>query len=119
MWRKAAKSAAKKATTGKKLSAVTLLAPVARPGKILCAAGNYQKHIEEGGGKRLDKSINVPKLFMKPSTAVAGPGEAVALPTTSKTMDWELELGVIIGKRGRNIPVAEALDYVEIGRAHV
>lgn len=109
---KAAKAAAKKATSGKKLSGVTLLAPIARPGKILCAAGNYQKHIEEGGGKRLDKSKNVPKLFMKPSTAVAGPGEIVPMPTTSRTMDWELELGVIIGKRGRNIPVSEALDYV-------
>ncbi len=109
---KAAKAAAKKAEGGKKLSSVTLLAPILRPGKILCAAGNFQKHIEEGGGKRLDKRINVPKLFMKPSTSVAGPGETVAVPTTSNTMDWELELGVIIGKRGRNIPVAEALDYV-------
>lgn len=109
---KAARSAAKKAEGGKKLASVTLLAPILRPGKILCAAGNYQKHIEEGGGKRIDKRIVVPKLFMKPSTAVAGPGQEVPHPTTSNTMDWELELGVIIGKRGRNIPVEEALDYV-------
>ena len=44
--------------------------------------------------------------------SAAAPGETIPMPTTSNTMDWELELGVIIGKRGKNIPVEDALSYV-------
>lgn len=110
----AALAAAKAVTggAGVPIGSVTLLAPMARPPKLLAAAGNYQAHIVEGGAAPVDKSNKVPKLFLKPSTSVAAPGEAIPMPTTSKTMDWELELGVIIGKRGRNIPVERALEYV-------
>ena len=55
-------------------------APIRRPGKLLAVAGNFQAHIEEGGGQRVDKTKIVPKLFIKPSSAIIGPGEAVALP---------------------------------------
>lgn len=97
---------------GVPIGSVQLLAPMARPPKLLAAAGNYQAHILEGGAPPVDKSNKVPKLFLKPSTSVAGPGETIPMPTTSKTMDWELELGIIIGKRGRNIPLEKALEYV-------
>jgi 2-keto-4-pentenoate hydratase/2-oxohepta-3-ene-1,7-dioic acid hydratase in catechol pathway len=107
-----AREAARTASGGVPLSSVTLLAPLARPPKLLAAAGNYQAHIEEGGAKRVDKTVIVPKLFLKPSSSVTGPGAPIPLPTTSKTTDWELELAVIIGRRGRNIPVEKALDYV-------
>ena len=98
---------------GKAVSKVKLLAPLARPGKLICIAGNFQKHIEEGGGKRVNKDIIVPKLFIKPSSAVIGPGESVTLPPVAEnSTDWELELAVVIGKRGRDIPYERALDYV-------
>jgi 2-keto-4-pentenoate hydratase/2-oxohepta-3-ene-1,7-dioic acid hydratase in catechol pathway len=97
---------------GVPIGSVELLAPMARPPKLLAAAGNYQAHIVEGGAAPVDKSNKVAKLFLKPSTSVAAPGATIPMPTTSRTMDWELELGVIIGKRGRNIPVERALEYV-------
>lgn len=97
---------------GVPIGSVELLAPMARPPKLLAAAGNYQAHIVEGGAPPVDKSNKVAKLFLKPSTSVAAPGASIPMPTTSTTMDWEIELGVIIGKRGRNIPVERALEYV-------
>lgn len=97
---------------GVPVSSVELLAPMRRPPKILAAAGNYQAHIIEGGQKPVDKSVIVPKLFMKPSSSVLDPGKALSLPSTSKTNDWELELGVIIGRHGKDIPVEDALSYV-------
>src|SRR4051812_23419381 len=98
---------------GKPLSSVTLLAPIQRPGKIICIAGNFQKHIEEGGGKRVNKDIITPKLFIKPSSAIIGPDEPVVLPPVAEnSTDWELELGIVMGKSGRDIPYEKALDYV-------
>jgi 2-keto-4-pentenoate hydratase/2-oxohepta-3-ene-1,7-dioic acid hydratase in catechol pathway len=97
---------------GVPLATVQLLAPIRRPGKLLAVAGNFQAHIEEGGGARVDKTKIVPKLFIKPSSAVIGPGEAVALPTVSDALDWELELAIVIGTRGRDIPVTKARDHI-------
>jgi len=98
--------------TGVPVGSVELLAPIRRPGKLLAVAGNFQAHIEEGGGTRVDRTRIVPKLFIKPSSAVIGPGEAVALPTVSDALDWELELAIVIGTRGRDIPVAKARDHI-------
>jgi 2-keto-4-pentenoate hydratase/2-oxohepta-3-ene-1,7-dioic acid hydratase in catechol pathway len=98
--------------TGVPVGSVELLAPIRRPGKLLAVAGNFQAHIEEGGGTRVDKTRIVPKLFIKPSSAVIGPGEAVALPTVSDALDWELELAIVIGTRGRDIPVAKARHHI-------
>jgi 2-keto-4-pentenoate hydratase/2-oxohepta-3-ene-1,7-dioic acid hydratase in catechol pathway len=97
---------------GQLLESVELLAPIRRPGKLLAVAGNFQAHIEEGGGQRVDKTVIVPKLFIKPSSAIIGPGEAVALPTVSNQLDWELELAIVIGTAGRDIPVDRARDYI-------
>jgi 2-keto-4-pentenoate hydratase/2-oxohepta-3-ene-1,7-dioic acid hydratase in catechol pathway len=94
------------------LSSVELLAPIRRPGKLLAVAGNFQAHIEEGGGQRVDKTKIVPKLFIKPSSAIIGPAEAVALPTVSNQLDWELELAIVIGTAGRDIPVDRARDHI-------
>ena len=98
--------------TGLPLSSVELLAPIRRPGKLLAVAGNFQAHIEEGGGTRVDNTRIVPKLFIKPSSAIIGPGEAVALPSVSDALDWELELAIVIGTRGRDIPVANARKHI-------
>ncbi len=62
--------------------------------------------------QRVDKTKIVPKLFIKPSSSIIGPGEAVALPTVSNALDWELELAIVIGTRGRDIPLAKARDYI-------
>ena len=108
-----ARSIAAGSHEGKAVSSVTLLAPIRRPGKLIAIAGNFQKHIEEGGGKRVNKDIIVPKLFIKPSSSIIGPGEAVTLPPVAEgSTDWELELAIVIGKRGRDIPIEKALDHV-------
>ena len=94
------------------LSSVRLLSPLRRPPKILALARNYQDHITEGGGQPVDKSRVVPKLFLKPSSAIIGPDEPVCLPSVSHTTDWEVELAVIIGRRCRNVSEADALECV-------
>lgn len=94
------------------LSQVQLLSPVARPPKLLALARNYQDHITEGGGTPVDKSRIVPKLFLKPSSAIIGPDEPICLPTVSHQTDWEVELAVVIGQRCRNVPVERALEVV-------
>jgi 2-keto-4-pentenoate hydratase/2-oxohepta-3-ene-1,7-dioic acid hydratase in catechol pathway len=104
--------AAAEAGDGVPLDSVELLAPIRRPGKLLAVAGNFQAHIEEGGGERVDKTKIVPKLFIKPSSAIIGPGEAVALPTVSNQLDWELELAIVIGTAGRDIPVERAREHI-------
>ena len=108
----AARAAAESGAGAQSLSGVQLLPPIRRPGKLLAVAGNFQAHIEEGGGERVDKTKIVPKLFIKPSSAIIGPGEAVKLPTVSNTLDWELELAIVIGTGGRDIPVERARDHV-------
>lgn len=94
------------------LADVTLLAPLQRPGKLLAAAANYQEHVVEGGGPELDKSRISPRLFLKPSTSIVGPDAEISVPAETKQMDWEAELGVVIGRRCRNVAVADALDVV-------
>src|SRR5919202_894749 len=93
-------------------ASVRLLAPLLRPPKLLALAGNYQDHITEGGGTPVDKRRIVPKLFLKPSSAIIGPDAPVCLPSISSTTDWEVELAVIIGARCRNVAVDDALAMV-------
>ncbi len=94
------------------LDEVELLTPISRPGKILAAAGNYQAHVDEGGGARVDVSRRTPRVFLKPSSSLVGPGEPVVLPSISKEVDWELELAVVIGSRAYEVDHAEALSHV-------
>lgn len=94
------------------LTDVTLCAPLRRPPKFLATAGNYQAHIVEGGLPPVDKTRIVPKLFLKPSTTIIGPDAPVVLPRISDTVDWELELGVVIGRAGRDIALERAMDHV-------
>ena len=94
------------------LQHIRLLAPVRRPPKLLALARNYQDHITEGGLPPVDKQRIVPKMFLKPSSAIIGPDEAVCLPTISYETDWEVELAVVIGTRTRNVGVDRALQSV-------
>jgi 2-keto-4-pentenoate hydratase/2-oxohepta-3-ene-1,7-dioic acid hydratase in catechol pathway len=94
------------------LAEVELLAPLPRPGKLLAAAANYQDHVTETGGEPLDKSRLSPRLFLKPSSSIIGPGAAVVLPAESSQVDWEAELAVVIGRRVKGVGTADALDVV-------
>lgn len=94
------------------LTDVELTAPILRPAKVLAVAANYQDHVVEGGGERLDKSALAPRLFLKPPTSIAGPGDVIKLPSISTQIDWEAELVVVLGRGGKDIAEADALGIV-------
>ena len=94
------------------LEAVTLAAPLPCPGKLLCLAGNYASHIQEGGGVYVGKEKMIPRFFMKPCTAVIATGEAIRIPPSTGFADWELELAVVIGKAGRDLTPAQAEEII-------
>jgi 2-keto-4-pentenoate hydratase/2-oxohepta-3-ene-1,7-dioic acid hydratase in catechol pathway len=89
------------------LSDVTLLAPVEAP-RIFGVGLNYLQHIEESGAK----SPETPLIFMKPSSAVIGPGAPIVYPREGKNVHFEAELAVVIGAPGRRIQLEQALDHV-------
>ncbi len=95
-----------------RLDDVELLAPLPRPGKLLAVAANYQDHVTESGAPPLDRSRLSPRLFLKPSTSIIGPGVAVELPAESTEVDWEAELAVVIGRRARRVDAEAALGVV-------
>jgi 2-keto-4-pentenoate hydratase/2-oxohepta-3-ene-1,7-dioic acid hydratase in catechol pathway len=89
------------------LGAVTLLPPV-MPSKIVCVGLNYRDHAAETG-----KPVPAePLIFIKPRTAVIGPGQPIKLPPGVGRVDHEAELGVVIGKRAHRVPRASAWDYI-------
>jgi len=93
--------------------AVQLLAPVPRPPKILCLAGNYAEHWREGGLEAPPKMNHTPEVFVKPVTTIVGPGAAVRLPGPLCTaVDYEGELAVVIGRPAKNVSVERALEHV-------
>ena len=81
---------------------------VGRIGKFMCIGLNYTDHAIESGNP-IPKH---PVLFMKATSAVVGPNDAVMMPRGSTSTDWEVELGVVIGKAAKYVSAAEALDYV-------
>ena len=93
---------------------VELLVPIPRPNKLLLLAGNYAKHIEEGGGTAVERAETFPYVFMKPpTTTLTSPGAAIEIPSVSPNhVDWELELAVVIGREAKGVSEAKALDYV-------
>lgn len=94
--------------------AVKILVPNPNPSKLLLLAGNYAKHIEEGGGRASERNRTFPYVFMKPpGTTLTNPGDPIRIPEVSPDhVDWELELGVIIGKQCKSVSEADALNYV-------
>ena len=100
------------ARTGTPLTEVQLSAPVPRPDKILALAGNYQAHIREGGGQIVDRHNSTPRVFVKPMSAVNHHRGVVRIPQRSRAVDYEIELGVIMGRRCRYVKAPDALDYV-------
>jgi 2-keto-4-pentenoate hydratase/2-oxohepta-3-ene-1,7-dioic acid hydratase in catechol pathway len=82
--------------------------PIDRPGKIVCVGLNYRDHAEEQG----TELPGAPLLFAKWPNALIGPGEAIVIPRVSKRVDYEAELGVVIGSRVRGVSKENALEAV-------
>jgi 2-keto-4-pentenoate hydratase/2-oxohepta-3-ene-1,7-dioic acid hydratase in catechol pathway len=91
-----------------KTGEVKFLAGVHDPRKIVCVGLNYKDHAAESGSP-IPKD---PVLFSKYPTALVGHLENIVLPPVSEEVDYEAELVIVIGKKGRNVPAASALDYV-------
>ncbi|MCZ2340209.1 MAG: fumarylacetoacetate hydrolase family protein [Bacteroidales bacterium] len=91
-----------------------LLVPIPRPNKIFLLAGNYADHIREGGGNAAERAETFPYVFMKPaSTTLTAPFQPIRIPRAAPdAVDWELELGVVIGKPAKHVTESEALHYV-------
>lgn len=87
---------------------VSLLAPLVSPPKIICLGLNYRDHAEEQGARIPDE----PLIFFKPRTSLIGPDEPIIRPSFVKQLDYEAELAVVIGRKGKNIPVADAEKHV-------
>jgi 2,4-diketo-3-deoxy-L-fuconate hydrolase len=99
------------------VESVQLAAPIRRFRRdVLCTGWNYWDHFEEGRGKREGQDVERPKaptFFSKSPDAVIGPNDAIAFdPRISLRWDYEAELAIIIGKGGRSIPKAKALDHI-------
>lgn len=82
--------------------------PIARVGKFICVGLNYADHAAESG---MDVPSE-PVLFMKATSSIIGPNDTVLMPPKSEKSDWEVELGVVIGKEAKYVAEADALDYV-------
>ncbi|HXS44070.1 MAG TPA: fumarylacetoacetate hydrolase family protein [Solirubrobacteraceae bacterium] len=82
--------------------------PIERPSKIVCVGLNYRDHAEEQGVALPD----APLLFAKWPNALIGPGEPIVLPAAAREVDYEAELGVVIGTAAKGVDAADALDHV-------
>jgi 2-keto-4-pentenoate hydratase/2-oxohepta-3-ene-1,7-dioic acid hydratase in catechol pathway len=107
-------SAAEQRRLSRPLKEARLHVPVPDPKKIVLLAGNYAAHIVEGGGQAAERRETFPYFFWKPpSTTLTAPGDPIKIPVVSPShVDWEVELGVVIGRACRHVTEKEALRYV-------
>jgi 2,4-diketo-3-deoxy-L-fuconate hydrolase len=120
-WRERLERMADKAP-GKPIAQVKLLSPVARPTKLTCAPTNYQAHINEMQAAAAQPGSQIvahqsPKIldagmFLKSNSSLVGPSEGIPLRFPDRRNDHEIELVMVIGKTGSDIPHAKALEYV-------
>ncbi len=103
-----------KAAISLSIDEVALLIPIQLPGKIVLLAGNYAKHVQERGGVAAERAETFPYLFLKPpSTTLTDPGDPIVIPAISPDhVDWECELGVVIGRECRDVAEVDALAHV-------
>src|SRR5699024_9043260 len=99
--------------TSRAISDARLVAPLRYPGKVVCVGANYHTHLAEMGIEPLSEPP-IPYFFLKPpSTSVIGPYDDIVLPADPDArVDWEVELGVVIGRQGRAVQPDEALGHV-------
>ncbi len=97
----------------RKLADLTLLPPFDPPrGNVLAIGRNYQKHAEEGA-RALNTEVGPPTIFTKAITTITAPFADISIdPSVSTKIDWEVELGVVIGRRGANIKRQDALEHI-------
>jgi 2-keto-4-pentenoate hydratase/2-oxohepta-3-ene-1,7-dioic acid hydratase in catechol pathway len=105
-----------------KLADLRALPPVRRPGKMFYAAQNFQEHVDEmlragmtpAGGPKFtgEKSTTRPYLFLKAPSTLAGAYDDIEIPLGMQKIDWEAEIALAIGKRGKRIKAERALDHV-------
>ncbi len=104
------------ATRSTPLGSVRLLAPIPQPPRnVMCVGWNYLEHFEEGQGRRgqVDEMPEYPTFFTKLPTTVIGPQQEVQLdPRISTKLDYEVELALVIGRSGRDIPPERAMEYI-------
>jgi 2,4-didehydro-3-deoxy-L-rhamnonate hydrolase len=91
------------------LEAVRLLAPIPRPGKILCSGINYRSHLHENPGAILPAE---PFFFAKMPSAVIGPNQPIRIPRHSRQVDYEIEFAAVIGRVMRHTPEQDVLEHV-------
>ena len=95
------------------VNSVLFKPPVYYPRKLLCVAGNYVAHIEEGGGKLQPEHTQAPWLFCVPPTSVMiGHGEKIQLLPQAQKIDYEGELAVVIGRKAKSVAAKDAADYI-------
>lgn len=82
------------------------------PSQIFAAGSNYIEHANEMGTVLAAKADSKPYMFLKATRSAIGPGESVVIPSQVTRPDWEVELGVVIGRGGRRIPVESSMDHV-------
>ncbi|HEV2249015.1 MAG TPA: fumarylacetoacetate hydrolase family protein [Candidatus Limnocylindria bacterium] len=101
------------APIGRRLAELTLLSPFDPPrGNVLAIGRNYQKHAEEGA-RAMGTEVGPPTIFTKAITSMSGPYADIPIDAAvSEKIDWEVELGVVIGSPGKNIPRRDALRHV-------
>ena len=104
----AAATAAARATRPLPLESVRLLAPILRPPKFLAIGLNYADHVAESG----QETPKIPTVFNKQSTCVVGPHDGIHLPRVSSALDYEGELGFVIGRRCRHVPRSRAREVI-------
>jgi len=90
-------------------SEVIIKTPIERPGKIFCSGLNYKSHISENPNA---KFLHDPRFFSKAPSIVVGPGEPIKHPGEKFLVDWEVELGVVFGKKCHRVKKENAMDYV-------
>ena len=102
------------------LAEVTLLSPIANPGKLIAAPVNFQRHLDEVRGDvaihnnnpALTVTIHSAGVFLKATSSLVGPGEGIAVRKPDRRTDHEVEVAFVIGKRASNVSRTEALAYV-------
>ncbi|WP_449282937.1 fumarylacetoacetate hydrolase family protein [Leucobacter sp.] len=101
-------------TTGRRirLEDARLLAPVIPRSKVVCVGKNYADHVEEMQAETGGETPEEPLLFLKPNTAVIGPGEPIVRPAISDRVEHEGELAMVIGAVTKDVPEEDALKHV-------
>jgi 2-keto-4-pentenoate hydratase/2-oxohepta-3-ene-1,7-dioic acid hydratase in catechol pathway len=105
---RSASDAAARAKYRLPLDSVRLLAPILRPPKFLAIGLNYADHVAEAGLE----TPKIPTVFNKQSTCVVGPRDGIHMPRVSSALDYEGELGFVIGRRCRHVPRARAREVI-------